>query len=1010
MLNNNDIQNNIIIHTLVKDESHILNEWIVHNILIGIKHIYIFDDQSSIPVSQTIEELPNWIKEKITIVLIENNIDFYDINSFKNSSLYNEELYEKYSKIKQLYFQNYFLQNFKNSAEWCLLCDVDEFIYLNDNITLDTIINDYNIYDIIYVPWLIYGSSFHVEQPDGLIINNFTMHDINYFFQGKSFFKLSNVNEILCPFRINNYNMFCFDHNQPIYTLPIHINHYQINSVKLYIQRKLRKEIGTEFGISKKSEEIFTFIKRFNDILSVKMNKYIDNINNILNRTVINQEVSNYKDLYPYFFIVNDEFIYNSLDYNNLLKILNSTNVRYFSLKYDLPDGFNKRIYRIFNKDLAGMYDVDIYKHYIIHGRLENRVYSYAFPENFSIDAYKNLNIDLEHLNIDELYNHFINLGFKENRLYKYDLPDNFNVNYYRILNYDLSNLTDIELYKHYTICGKYENRKYNYSSNNLIIHTIIKDEDHILNEWIVHHILIGIKHIYIYDDQSSIPIVQTIETLPSWIKNKVTVFKFEDNIDFYDINSFKYSTLYDEVLYSKYCKLKQLYFQNYFLKKYKNIADWCLFSDVDEFIYLNNNTINNILEQYCSYDIIFIPWLIYGSSFHIDQPNGLVIDDFRMHDTNYFHLGKSICNINKITEIICIHKVNNLNKIFYFDHNQPLYTLPIHINHYQINSVKLYIKRKLRNEIGWENGLSRTPEEIFTFIKYFNNIYSNIMDKYINGINNVLNRTLSTNKEIDTNLYPYFFINNDEFIYNCTTTTNLYSILNSNNIRYFSIKNDLPEGFNITIYKKLNKDLVNLSDENIYKHYMIHGKIENRQYLYNFPNGFNITAYKNLNVDLSHFNEDELYDHYITIGYKENRLYKYYIPENFDINLYRDINNDLNGLSNDELYKHFTIWGQYENRIYNIDDLNKKNAEQQNAEQQNAELQNTEQQNSEQQNAEQQNNNNIILQNSSQIINSKLPANRGINNAYHIDNIINNIIATRHNIISNLINKNNGR
>ena len=258
--------NNIIIQTVLKDESHILNEWIIHNILIGIQHIYIYDDQSTIPVNITISILPNSIKEKLTIFRIEDNIDFYDINNFKNSNFYDESLYYKYFKNKQLYFQNYFLQNFKNVADWCLFCDVDEFIYLNNNITLNNILNDYNSYDVIFIPWLIYGSSFHIKQPSGLVIDNFRMHDKNYFFEGKSFCKLNNIYEISCPFRINNANIFSFDHNSSLYTLPIHINHYQINSVKLYIQRKLRKEIGTEFGISRSSEEIFTFIKYFNDI------------------------------------------------------------------------------------------------------------------------------------------------------------------------------------------------------------------------------------------------------------------------------------------------------------------------------------------------------------------------------------------------------------------------------------------------------------------------------------------------------------------------------------------------------------------------------------------------------------------------------------------------------------------------------------------------------------------------------------------------------------------------
>jgi hypothetical protein len=432
------------------------------------------------------------------------------------------------------------------------------------------------------------------------------------------------------------------------------------------------------------------------------------------------------------------------------------------------------------------------------------------------------------------------------------------------------------------------------------------------------------------------------------------------------------------------------------------------------------------------------------------------------MHDTNYFHLGKSICKINKINEIVCIHKISNLHKTFVFDNNSSLYTLPIHINHYQINSVKLYIKRKLRKEIGWENGITRPPEEIFTFIKYFNNVYSDIMNKYIDGINKILkNDILNTrnDEEINKYLHPYFFINNNKFIYTFTTTEDLYSILESTNVKYFSIKDDLPEGFSARIYRLLNYDLTGMSDADIYKHYIIYGRNENRVYLYNFPENFSIDAYKNLNPDLAHFNEEELCEHYIIAGINENRLYKYYIPNNFDIDKYRSLNSDLSNLSNSELYKHFTLLGQFENRVYADNNSDSNNSDSNNSDnninkksdninksniltnsiliQESSEsiIQNSNKQDniegieSERSEiirkeiisednkiktnnintiSETTNNNYSIPPSSEQMVHNTTYSHRGRNNQFHIDNIINNIINTRSNMINNIINKDN--
>ena len=256
-------------------------------------------------------------------------------------------------------------------------------------------------------------------------------------------------------------------------------------------------------------------------------------------------------------------------------------------------------------------------------------------------------------------------------------------------------------------------NKKYN-----IIIHTLVKDEDHILNEWIIHNINIGIEHIFIYDDQSKISVKKVISILPTYYKSKVTIFKIEKNINFYDNNQFIHSIYYDQSLYPEEKNIKQFYFQNYFLKKYKKISKWCFFCDVDEFIYLKDNiTLNDILNTYESYEIIFFPWLVYGSSFHIDQPKGLVIDNFRYHDNKYFHLGKSICKMEFIEIINDVHFINNSNKIFILDGNTKLFDLPVHINHYQINSIKTYINRKLRKEIGWKDGNMRVPNDIFKFM-----------------------------------------------------------------------------------------------------------------------------------------------------------------------------------------------------------------------------------------------------------------------------------------------------
>ena len=71
---------NYSIFTMNKCEENI-NEWIVHHILLGFEHIYIYDDNSKIPISNTILELPEYFKKKITIYRLDHE---YEVNKNKN--------------------------------------------------------------------------------------------------------------------------------------------------------------------------------------------------------------------------------------------------------------------------------------------------------------------------------------------------------------------------------------------------------------------------------------------------------------------------------------------------------------------------------------------------------------------------------------------------------------------------------------------------------------------------------------------------------------------------------------------------------------------------------------------------------------------------------------------------------------------------------------------------------------------------------------------------------------
>jgi len=136
--------------------------------------------------------------------------------------------------------------------------------------------------------------------------------------------------------------------------------------------------------------------------------------------------------------------------------------------------------------------------------------------------------------------------------------------------------------------------------------------------------------------------------------------------------------------------------------------------------------------------------------------------------------------------------------------------------------------------------------------------------------------------------------------------------------------------------YPDLIQNGINTKDK-AFDHYMKYGRIEKRIfYKYHdnlIPTDFNWLDYINLNRDLINItNENDAIYHYLNHGIKENRIYNY--PENFNwikyITYYKDLSNIKNKY---DAYYHYYYNGIKENRTYfllknnNIKILNSKNA-----------------------------------------------------------------------------------
>jgi hypothetical protein len=92
----------------------------------------------------------------------------------------------------------------------------------------------------------------------------------------------------------------------------------------------------------------------------------------------------------------------------------------------------------------------------------------------------------------------------------------------------------------------------------------------------------------------------------------------------------------------------------------------------------------------------------------------------------------------------------------------------------------------------------------------------------------------------------------------------------------YTKISNNIPIDFNVSTYKKINEDLLNMTDDEAINHYLKYGIYENRKYIdiNTLPIDFNVSTYKKINQDLVNMTDDEAINHYLKYGICENRKY----------------------------------------------------------------------------------------------------------------------------------------
>lgn len=224
----------------------------------------------------------------------------------------------------------------------------------------------------------------------------------------------------------------------------------------------------------------------------------------------------------------------------------------------------------------------------------------------------------------------------------------------------------------------------------------IVKNEHRYIEEWIRYHLNLGFDEIFIGEDYGS-------------KSHKSIIDKFDNSkIHIIDIN--KYIPNY-------HCtqgkKARQIVFYNKIFQEYKSDFDWIANIDIDEFIILENETLDAFLSDFSEYEGVCLAWKYYGANGHLKAPEGNVMDNYTTYIENAPNdcQVKTIVNCKKAESILFMHSAtyNCVNVFKEYDFKKSLcgmkyakrkYWKRAWINHYFTRSWEEWVERMMRGNM----------------------------------------------------------------------------------------------------------------------------------------------------------------------------------------------------------------------------------------------------------------------------------------------------------------------
>ena len=238
----------VMLFTNARDESHI-KEWACHHLLLGFDIVYIFDHKSISPIKN---EFVNF-KNRVIVERCDMELPV------------KLPLMQRAADIAK-----------SAGAHWFIYLDADEFIILNSYPNVKKMILNFPFAQSIALNWLYFGTNFHVKEPPGLILENYTKSELLLDKHVKTFVKTRFVRKCENPHYYRMYkgcrllsinrqvmdeSSLALNYNNMIeYSkTPAYIAHYAIQSEETYVKRKINLPADDGTGTRQKCQNIHEY-------------------------------------------------------------------------------------------------------------------------------------------------------------------------------------------------------------------------------------------------------------------------------------------------------------------------------------------------------------------------------------------------------------------------------------------------------------------------------------------------------------------------------------------------------------------------------------------------------------------------------------------------------------------------------------------------------------------------------------------------------------------------------